>query len=82
MQFPEIITRMPQAKLPVSGLKAHVMRSEHGLVAFFEATDDTTIPPHAHKAQWGTVLEGEVELPSTAKPASVVREIPTTSNLA
>ena len=61
MEFPQIITRLPQADLPIPGLRAYMLRSEHGLIAFFEALEDTEIPPHAHKDQWGTVLEGQVE---------------------
>ena len=31
-------------------------------MVIFEVLQDFTLPPHAHLAQWGTVLEGCVEL--------------------
>ena len=33
-----------------------------GLVVFFTFLKDMELPPHAHKAQWGTVIEGELIL--------------------
>lgn len=61
MEYPEMITRLPEADLPVPGLRGWMLRSEHGLLVFFQAEEDVEIPPHSHKDQWGTVLEGEVE---------------------
>ena len=64
MDFPEIITRLPQAELPIppSKVKTHVLPSDRGQIVFFHVLEDVEIPPHSHKAQWGTVLEGEVEV--------------------
>lgn len=64
MDFPEIITRLPEAAMPVppSKLKTHVLPSDRGQLVFFNVLEDVEIPPHSHKAQWGTVLEGEVEI--------------------
>ena len=31
-------------------------------MAFFTFLKDFELPAHSHKAQWGTVVEGEVEL--------------------
>jgi quercetin dioxygenase-like cupin family protein len=64
MDFPEIITRLPAAEMPVptSKLKSHVLPSDRGQLVFFHVLEDIEISPHSHKAQWGTVLEGEVEV--------------------
>jgi len=64
MEFPEIITRLPEAELPLppSKVKTHVLPSDRGQLVFFHVLEDVEIPPHSHKAQWGTVLEGEVEV--------------------
>lgn len=61
MEYPEMITRLPQADVPYPNIEAYMMRSEHGLTVFFHFTHDTIVPPHSHGAQWGTVLEGEFE---------------------
>ena len=64
MDFPEMITRLPEAELPIprSKVRTHVLPSERGQLVFFHVLEDVEIPPHSHKAQWGTVLEGEIEV--------------------
>jgi quercetin dioxygenase-like cupin family protein len=69
MELPEIITRLPEADLafPSSKVRTSVLQSEHGQLLFFQVFEDVEIPAHAHKGQWGTVLEGEIELTVDAK---------------
>jgi quercetin dioxygenase-like cupin family protein len=64
MELPEMITRLPEAELPYpsTALKTSVLQSEHGQLVFFQIFEDVEIPAHSHLGQWGTVLEGEVEL--------------------
>ena len=38
------------------------VRSDDGLVLFFEAHEDLDIPPHAHGAQWGVLIKGALTL--------------------
>ena len=37
------------------------MQFDDGLVAFFTFLKDIELPPHSHGAQWGTVVEGQIE---------------------
>ncbi|NPV67824.1 MAG: cupin domain-containing protein [Anaerolineae bacterium] len=62
MEFPELITRLPLADVPFPGVDGHMLRSADGLVVFFHFRVATTVPPHAHGAQWGTVVDGTLEL--------------------
>jgi quercetin dioxygenase-like cupin family protein len=64
MELPEIITRLPEADLPFPSttVKTHVLQSEQGQVVFFQILKDVDLPAHSHKGQWGTVLEGQVEI--------------------
>ena len=64
MELPDMITRLPEAELPypATAVKTSVLQSEHGQLVFFQIFQDVEIPAHSHKGQWGTVLEGEVEL--------------------
>ena len=64
MNFPEIITRLPAADLPIpaEALRTSVLASAQGQLVFFDVLTDIDLPPHSHKAQWGTVVEGEIEL--------------------
>ena len=64
MKLPDIITRLPEADLPVpsSVVKTSVLPSEHGQLVFFQIFQDMELPAHSHKGQWGTVLAGEIDL--------------------
>jgi len=64
MKLPEMITRLPEADLPYpsTDVKTSVLQSEHGQLVFFQMFKDVEVPSHSHKAQWGTILEGRVEL--------------------
>lgn len=64
MELPEIITRLPEAELPFPSttVKTSVLQSEQGQLVFFQILKAVELPAHSHKGQWGTVLEGQVEL--------------------
>jgi len=64
MKYPEIITRLPEADIPFPAdkVRTHVLPSEHGLIVFFDFLEDIDLPAHSHGGQWGTVLEGSLEL--------------------
>ena len=64
MELPEIITRLPEVELPIPSttVLTSLLQSEHGQLVFFQILKDVELPPHSHRGQWGTVLEGTVEL--------------------
>lgn len=64
MQFPEFMQAFPALDVPFPEdmVKSSAVRSDAGLVVFFTFLQDMEVPPHAHKAQWGTVIEGELVL--------------------
>lgn len=64
MELPEIITRLPEAELPFPSttVRTSVLQSDHGQLVFFQILKDVVLPAHSHKGQWGTVLEGQVEV--------------------
>ena len=63
MTLPDFITEFPALDVPFPEdvVKSNAIRSEAGLVVFFTFVKEMVLPPHSHKAQWGTVLEGEIE---------------------
>lgn len=61
-QFPNIITDLPQAEIPIQGLKAYLLQGSNQQVVFMSFKNDVEVPEHAHEAQWGVVLEGEIQL--------------------
>jgi quercetin dioxygenase-like cupin family protein len=60
--FPELITSLPEADLPIAGARAWISQSSDHQVVFFEIEAGVEVPLHSHGAQWGIVVEGEIEL--------------------
>ncbi len=60
--FPEIITDLPRADVPLEGVRAFLFQGEDKQLVFMTFPDDVDVPEHAHAAQWGAVLYGEIEL--------------------
>lgn len=63
MPFPDFIRAFPGINVPFPDdvVQTAVVRSDAGLVAFFTFLKDMQLPVHSHGAQWGTVVEGEIE---------------------
>jgi quercetin dioxygenase-like cupin family protein len=59
--FPPFIRALPP---PASLLHmdAHMVPSDHVVTMFYEVDDDMVVAEHAHGAQWGVILAGEMEM--------------------
>ncbi|MEM8537359.1 MAG: cupin domain-containing protein [Pseudomonadota bacterium] len=64
MPFPDFIQTFPQIDVPFPDdvVQSRVVQSDAGLVAFFTFAKAMELPPHAHGAQWGTVIAGEITM--------------------
>ncbi len=64
MLLPDFLKALPPIDVPVADdiVSTHALASPDGLGVFFVFHQDFTLPPHHHKAQWGTVLAGRLEL--------------------
>ncbi len=60
--FPAVFERLPEAEVPIPGVKVRLLRGPTASAIFWEATQDTSVPEHRHGGQWGVVLEGEIRL--------------------
>ncbi|MBU2564857.1 MAG: cupin domain-containing protein [Candidatus Thermoplasmatota archaeon] len=60
--FPEIITNLPEAGIPIEGLHSHLFQGKNQQIVFMSFEKDVEVPEHSHEAQWGVVLDGEIEL--------------------
>ena len=60
--FPEPIRNLPEADIPLSGIKAYLFQAEKHQILFMEFAKDAEVPEHSHEAQWGVVLEGKTDL--------------------
>lgn len=60
--FPDIITNLPEADIPVEGLRAYLLQSKNQQIVFMSFEKDVEVAEHSHEAQWGVVLDGQSEL--------------------
>ena len=60
--FPKPIRDLPEADIPLKGVKAYLSQSDTHQVIFMEFEKDVDLPEHSHAAQMGIVLEGRIDL--------------------
>lgn len=60
--FPDIITALPHADIPIEGLSSYLLQGEKKQILFMKFEKDVDVPEHSHEAQWGVVLNGEMIL--------------------
>jgi quercetin dioxygenase-like cupin family protein len=60
--FPEPITSLPEADIPIEGLRAYISQSETHQILFMEFEKAAVVPEHSHEGQLGIVLEGKIDL--------------------
>lgn len=60
--FPEPIIRLPEADIPINGVKAYLSQGENHQIIFMEFSEDVDLAEHEHESQWGVVFEGKIEL--------------------
>jgi quercetin dioxygenase-like cupin family protein len=59
--FPKPIVHLPEADIPLKGVKAYLFQGENSQIIFMEFAHDTDIPEHSHDSQWEIVLKGKVD---------------------
>jgi quercetin dioxygenase-like cupin family protein len=60
--FPRMITKLPEADIPIEGVSSHLFQGTSQQFVFMSFKKDVAVPGHKHKGQWGVVLDGEIEL--------------------
>lgn len=67
--YPEVITRLPEAEITFEGARAWILQAETNQLVFFQFEAGTDLPAHSHSyAQWGIVVDGEMELTVAGEP--------------
>jgi quercetin dioxygenase-like cupin family protein len=65
--FPKPIRDLPEADIPLEGVKAYLSQSDTHQIIFMEFKKDVDLPEHSHAAQIGIVLEGRIDLTIAGK---------------
>jgi quercetin dioxygenase-like cupin family protein len=60
--FPKTITSLPQADIAFTGVKGWLSQARDHQLVFMDIAPIGEVAPHAHGAQWGIVVDGEMEL--------------------
>ena len=60
--FPAPITRLPEADIPLPGIKAFLSQAADHQIVFMEFEADVDLAEHCHAAQVGIVIAGRIEL--------------------
>jgi quercetin dioxygenase-like cupin family protein len=60
--FPDPIVNLPEADVPVDGVRAYLSQSEDHQIVFMEFSKDAVVPEHSHESQWAVVLEGRMDI--------------------
>jgi quercetin dioxygenase-like cupin family protein len=57
-----MIRDLPEVDLSLDGVKGWLLQSTDKQIVFFDIQAGAVVPPHSHCAQFGIMLEGEMEL--------------------
>jgi quercetin dioxygenase-like cupin family protein len=60
--FPEPVRRLPEADIPLDGLRAYLSQADDHQILFMEFEEDAELPEHSHEGQFAIVLEGRLDL--------------------
>jgi quercetin dioxygenase-like cupin family protein len=60
--FPAPIRNLPEADIPIDGIKTYLSQASNHQVIFMQFEKDADLPEHSHAAQVGFVLNGKIEL--------------------
>jgi quercetin dioxygenase-like cupin family protein len=60
--YDEMLKKLPEADIPFHGLRGWILQGEDHQIVFFDIEPIGKVSEHSHGAQWGMVIEGEIEL--------------------
>ncbi|MBN1415224.1 MAG: cupin domain-containing protein [Bacteroidales bacterium] len=60
--FTEMIKKLPEADIDFNGIKGWIFQGQDHQIVFLDIEPIGKVREHAHGAQWGIVIEGEMEL--------------------
>ena len=60
--YPDMIMSLPDIDIPLQGVRGKLLQAGDYQIAFFDIDPTANVPPHSHDAQFGIMLEGEMDL--------------------
>jgi len=71
--FPEPIRNLPEADMPLAGVKAYLSQAERHQIIFMQFEGDEEMAEHSHAAQVGFVLAGRIDLVIDGEPQTYLK---------
>jgi len=71
--FPDPIVSLPEADVPLEGVRAYLSQSEGHQIIFMEFSEEVTVLEHSHESQWAVVLEGRIDLVIDGRERTLVK---------
>lgn len=65
--FPEPIMNLPEAEVPLNGVRAFLSQAKSHQILFMEFDRNVDLPEHSHEAQVGFIVEGKIKLTINGK---------------
>ena len=60
--FPDPIKKLPEADIPLKGIKAYLSQAEKHQIVFMSFEKDAKVPEHSHDSQWEIVIDGKADV--------------------
>lgn len=60
--YPDFIRNLPEIDIPIEGVRGWLLEDGTRQIVFFDIQQSVVVPQHKHCAQWGVMLEGEMDL--------------------
>jgi quercetin dioxygenase-like cupin family protein len=60
--FPDMIRNLPEVEVPFEDIRGWLLSGDDRQVVFFDILPTATVPAHSHCAQWGLMIEGEMDI--------------------
>jgi quercetin dioxygenase-like cupin family protein len=70
--YPREIRELPEIDVAFAGVRGRLLQGPGTQLVFFDIDAIGEVTPHSHGAQWGVVLDGEMEL-SIGKETRIFR---------
>lgn len=71
--YPEMITSLPDIDIPLEGVRGKLLQAGDYQMAFFDIQPTAKVPAHSHDAQFGVMLDGEMDLTIGGETRTVKR---------
>ena len=60
--YPDFVRNLPEVDVPVEGVRGWLLEDGTCQMVLFDIQPTAVVPEHKHCAQWGIMLEGEMDL--------------------